>query len=162
MAVLTGPLALIRISGADQPVGSMKNITISEQFQVEDVRGIGFYETQELADTAFTGEATCESYSIDYYKVLNTLDGDGALLRTVESGQQFVDTLLLNNAGIDIDIYRKVAASRADNGAVTAGMELFLSLKGAKLTQDSITIAEGQISSRNSSFRFLSAIKRLV
>lgn len=160
MGVLTAPLAVITVN--DQFVGTMKNITVTEQFAVEQVVGIGNFEAQELPRVSFTGEASCESYNLDYYRMLNAIDDARGLLRTVESAQEFVDTVLLNETGLDINIYRKVTDTTASNGAITTKNVLFATLQGAIITQDGFTISEGQISSRNTNFRFRSGIKRLV
>lgn len=159
MPVYTAALGIIKVNGI--AIGTMKTINITEDYRTEQIYGIGNFEPQELATLQFSGTATAEMYNVDFYKALNVLETGDALLRTVDSIEQFADTILLNTDGVDIDLYRKVEASRSANGAITSTDELFASLRGAKITKDGMSLTEGQVSGRNVEFMYRSGISRL-
>jgi hypothetical protein len=155
--VLTAPLAIIRIGGV--AIGKIKNIRITESIQRGTVRGIGRLTPDELPAVAWDGSLNCGMYTIDMSKSLNVLTDAKVLQRVVQSNSEFVDTVLLQEDGLQIDIMRKVVASRdAETGVVQSELEIFASVKGCFITREGMDITESQISGRDADFVYTNPI----
>lgn len=152
--VLTAPLALIKISGVT--VGKIKNIRVQEQYQRGNVMGIGALISQEKPILGIQCSFTCSSYVISVKK-LGTIDNP-FVLRGATTTEQFVNTVLTQDNGVDIYIMKK-GAKTLTNGIVTEASEenLFV-IKNAFLTSQSFDIQEGQISGSDLSGEYLEPI----
>lgn len=160
MRSLTAPLAIIKVNNIE--VGFVRNLNINESHEITPIYGIGHLTPQELPVTKWSGTMTAESYLIDFYKALNVLTDASIVQRTVNSPEEFVDTVLLNDDGVTLDIYRKVEVDRdPTTGVVQSGLEIFASVRGCKMTRDGISISDGQIAGRNVEFMYKTPIFRL-
>lgn len=156
--VLTAPLAIIKIGGV--AIGKMQNITFDENTNRVAVRGIGNLTPDEVPAVTWDGTLTCSQYSIDFSKALNQInDGKGGQQRVVNTVDEFVNTVLLQDEGLTLDIMRKVVDTKDPvTGVVTPKLEIFMSVKGCFQNRDGITIAEGQVSNRNASFMYINPV----
>jgi len=152
--VLTAPLALIKIGGVT--VGKIKNIRVQEQYQRGNVMGIGALISQEKPILGIQCSFTCSSYVVSVKK-LGTIDNP-FVLRGATTTDQFVNTVLTQDNGVDIYIMKK-GAKTLTNGIVTEASEenLFV-IKNAFLTSQSFDIQEGQISGSDMSGEYLEPI----
>ena len=72
---------------------------------------------------------------------------------------EFVDTVLLEENGVQIDIMRKTKASQdATTGIITSQLEVFATIQGAFITRESFDITESQISGRDVDFEYTTPI----
>lgn len=152
--VLTAPLALIKIGGVT--VGKIKNIRVQEQYQRGNVMGIGALISQEKPILGIQCSFNCSSYVISIKK-LGTIDNP-FVTRGATTTEQFVNTVLTQDNGVDIYIMKK-GAKTINNGIVTEASEenLFV-IKNAFLTSQSFDIQEGQISGSDMSGEYLEPI----
>lgn len=152
--VLTAPLALIKIGGVT--VGKIKNLRVQEQYQRGNVMGIGALISQEKPILGIQCSFTCSSYVVSIKK-LGTIDNP-FVLRGATTTEQFVNTVLTQDNGVDIYIMKK-GAKVITNGIVTEASEenLFV-IKNAFLTSQSFDVQEGQISGSDMSGEYLEPI----
>ena len=152
--VLTAPLALIKISGVT--VGKIKNLRVQEQYQRGNVMGIGALISQEKPILGIQCSFTCSSYVISIKK-LGSIDNP-FVLRGATTIDQFVNTVLTQDNGVDIYIMKK-GAKTIINGIVTeASEENMFVIKNAFLTSQTFDIQEGQISGSDMSGEYLEPI----
>lgn len=152
--VMTAPLAIIKVGGV--PIGKMKNIRVTENIQRGKTIGIGRLTPDELPALSWSGSLTCAFYTIRLDKQ-NELLKTG-LLRNVNSLQEFVNTVLLQEDGVDIDILKKVKDHINPNGSIEPRYEIFGTIRGGFQTRDGFDISEGQISGRDAGFDYLNPI----
>lgn len=152
--VLTAPLALIKIKGVT--VGKIKNLRVQEQYQRGNVMGIGSLISQEKPILGIQCSFTCSSYVVSVKK-LGTIDNP-FVLRGATTTDQFVNTVLTQDNGVDIYVMKKGAKTLV-NGIVTEASEenLFV-IKNAFLTSQNFDIQEGQISGSDMSGEYLEPI----
>ena len=152
--VLTAPLALIKIGGVT--VGKIKNLRVQEQYQRGNVMGIGALISQEKPILGIQCSFTCSSYVISVKK-LGSIDNP-FVLRGATTTDQFVNTVLTQDNGVDIYIMKK-GAKTIVNGIVTEASEenLFV-IKNAFLTSQNFDLQEGQISGSDMSGEYLEPI----
>lgn len=149
--VLTAPLALIKIGTTT--VGKIRNIRLQEQFQRGDVRGIGVLISSEKPILAINCIFTCSSYVISISK-LGTIDNP-FVVRNAPTRDTFVNTVLLQDNGVDIYVFKK-GAKQIENGIVKEIEEQdFLVIKNAFLDSQSFNIDEGQIAGSDLSGSYL-------
>lgn len=154
MRVMTAPLAVIKIGG--QVVGKIKNIRVQEQYQRGSIRGIGSLLEKERPILAVNCTFSCSAYTISIKK-LGTLDNP-FVLRGVKSTEQFVNTVLMQDNGIDIYIMKKNATT-IENGIVTeAGEEEFLVLRECYMESQSFDISEQSIGGTDVSGTYINPI----
>lgn len=151
--VLTGALAIVKIRGTE--VGKMRSISASENVQRSDVRGIGTIITKETPPVAWNGTLNCGFYEINFDKQGLA----GAIRRDVQTTQEFEDNLLLDDEGIQVDVYKKVEDFiDPATGQRRAKTEPYAIIKRVFIDSESFDINEGTVSGHNQSFRFLSPI----
>lgn len=150
--VFSGPLAIIRVQGV--AVGKMKSIRCTESIRRAKVVGLGQLVASEYAPLDWSGTLNCGAFMIDLSKELFP----GSLLRKVQTVQEWEDTLLLSNDGIQIDILRKVKDVLLPTGVIVPKLEVFASIKGAFLNRESFDISESQISGRDVDFEYSTPI----
>jgi len=150
--VITGPLALIKVRGTT--VGKMRNIRVTENFQRGSVQGIGQLNKDEVPVLSFTGTVTCDFYNIDFVKS----SIPGAIIRDATSIKQFIDTLILAEEGIQLDIFRKVRDAVDEKGRILSSPRIYATITDMFLDSEGFDIADQGISGRNQSFQYLSPI----
>ena len=151
---LTAPLAIIKVNGV--AIGKMKNIRITENIRRGRVVGLGFLNPSELPPLEWNGTLNASFYNMQFKK--NAIPS--SLARTVNSVEEFVDTVLLVENGVQIDIMRKVSDGSPDpqTGVIKSKLETFASVKGCFLTREGFDISEGQISGRDVDFEYTTPI----
>lgn len=149
---MTAPLAIVKVGGV--PIGKMRNIRLTENIRRGKVLGLGRLNPDELPALEWDGTLNCGFYLIDFSKEAIP----GTLLRSVQTVDDFVNTVLLNDLGVTIDIMRKVVGSIDSNGVVTPALEIFTSIQAAFLTREGMDISESQISGRDADFEYLNPV----
>jgi hypothetical protein len=152
--VITAPIAIIKVQGV--AVGKMKNIRIQETIRRGRVSGLGQLTPAELPALEWSGTLSCGFYNISFDKS----QLPKAIVRKVNTLDEFIDTVLLQENGIQVDIMRKVAASPPDpnTGIIPSELEIFASVKSCFLTREGFDIQEGQISGKDTDFDYLTPI----
>ena len=149
---MTAPLAIIKVNGV--PIGRMKNIRLTENIRRGNVLGLGRLTPLEKPPLEWDGSLSTSFYLIDFSDEII----EKTLLRKVQTVDEFVDTVLLNENGVTVDIMRKVKDTVAANGVVTPKLEVFASIKGCVMTSEGFDISESQISGRDASFEYLTPV----
>ena len=151
---LTAPLAVIKVNGI--VIGKMKDIRVTENIRRGRVSGIGQLTPDELPALEWSGSLNCGFYAVEFkIEVMKA-----ALVRNVNTLDEFVDTVLLQENGIQIDVMRKVKDTGPDpaTGIIVSRLEVFASVKGCFLTREGFDISEGQISGRDADFEYTTPI----
>ena len=156
--VMTAALAIIKIDGI--AVGRMKNIRVTENFSRSNVVGLGNIVSQEKPIVGWSGTCSCSTYTIDLKRIGNVSSSKFGLNREAGDANTFINSLLLNEKGIDICIYKKFAQT-IDNvtGLVSAvGDGEFCVIGNAFPNSQNFDIQEGSISGSDISFDYLNPI----
>lgn len=155
--VLTGAIALIKVDG--QIIGKMRSVSVQEQIQRMEVRGLGTIMPSEAAVTSWSGTLTCEFMSVSFKN-----DGiKNAIRRTFPNiasqaligGESFEDQLVLDTQGVQIDIFKKVADVIDANGIIKPKLIPYAVVQNCLIESDSFQISEGGIAGHNQSFKYL-------
>lgn len=151
---VTGPIALIKVNGIT--VGKIRDIRATETFARGEVRGLGNTNAQEVPILSHSGTFSIDAFLID----LKSSGVKKLMKREVVSPEQFRNTYLLSEDGIDIYIYKKIPKTVDDtSGLVTAIDEKPVAiLRRCFLDSESFNISEGQISTHSQTGRFLDEI----
>lgn len=152
MKTMTAPLAIVKTNGV--PVGKMKNIRLTETMRRGAVRGLGTYTPSELPALEWSGSLSCSFYLINFSNEAI----QRALFRNVQNVEEFVNTILLQEDGVTIDIMRKVKDFSAANGVIVPKLEIFASVKGCFVTREGFDITESQISGRDAEFEYTTPV----
>lgn len=152
--VLTAPLAIIKVNGI--AIGKMKGIRVNESIQRGRVSGLGQLTPDELPALAWDGTLTCDFYNVDFKKSMipNAID------RNVNTLVEWVDNVLLQEDGVQIDIYKKVKDSivpdnTGENNIIKGKLAVYATVQGCFLDAENFDITEGAISGRNQSFKYI-------
>ena len=154
---LTAPLAIIEIGG--QAIGKLKTFRATENIGRGDVRGIGTLIASEKPPLNINCSFTASSYFIDLSK-LGTIPNP-FINRTVNNSvEDFQNTLLLTESGVNIHLYRKIIEEQDQTtGVVTqVGKEKIGVIYNAFMDSQSFDITEGQISGSDMSGTYLDPI----
>lgn len=150
--VMTGALARISVNGTQ--IGYMRNVRWTENFNDQEVRGLGTIFVQESPVTSHSGTLSCDSYAFDVSKAIFP----GSIRRDVQTNQQFEDQMLLRD-GFQIDIFKKIEDVVDQNtGLKTAKPKTYAIIRDVFLNSEGADITEGAIAGRNASFRFNSPV----
>lgn len=150
--VLTGAVALVRVKG--QVIGKMRDVTVSEDLQRADVRGLGTIFSQEKPVVAHNGSLSCTYYFIDWA----TARAKGSIRRDVQTKNEYEDYLVLQEEGIQVDIFRKITDVIDARGIPVPKLKPIAIVKGVYTNNESLNISEGQVSTHNQSFVFTEPI----
>lgn len=153
--VMTAPLAVIKVDGV--AIGKMKNIRVTENIRRGNVRGIGELITTEVPALEWSGTLNAGFYTITFNNQDKLIKS--SLLRNVHTQQDFVNTVILLEQGITIDIMKKVKDfTDPTTGIIVPKLEVFASIRGAFATKEGFDISEGQISGRDVDFEYINPI----
>lgn len=153
--VMTAPLAVVKVNGI--AIGKMKNIRVTENIRRGRTTGIGRLTPDELPALDWSGTLNAGFYTIKLDSQ-DELTRKG-LLRNVNNLQEFVDTVLLQEDGLQIDIMKKVAQTMdPTTGIITPSYVVFASVRGCFATREGFDISEGQISGKDVDFEYLEPI----
>lgn len=151
---LTAPIALIKmqIGGELKTVGKIRNIRVTETFRRQPIKGIGTILPSERPIIDWDGTFSCQSFTVD----LHSAGMAAAINRKSTDANKFVNTLLLNERGVDIYIYRKVAnAIDANTGIVeTVLSEPIAPIRKCHPERQSFDITDGQVSGTDMDFSY--------
>jgi len=151
---MTSPLAIIKMG--NKVIGKMKNIRVTETFRRGDVRGLGNLISTEKPLLGIDCTLSCSYVLID----LKQAGIKDAVKRDVGTVQNFVNTILLNEQGVDIYIYKKEATIvDQTTGVVTGtGEGDFAVIRGAFVESQSFDITEGSLAGSDCTFTYLEPI----
>lgn len=159
--VLTAPLAIIKVNGV--AIGKMRNVRCTENFRRGRVAGIGELTPQELPALEWSGTLTCQFFLIDLKQTTNGSIPyiDGIHSPTLADTQKWIDGVLLQENGVDVDIYKKVSDGTVDaqTGLLNRGADdLIGTVQGCFIDRSGFDISEGQIAGRDMDFQYMSPI----
>lgn len=149
---MTAPLAIVKVGG--KPVGKMRNIRLTETIRRGKVIGLGRMNASEVPPLEWEGMMNAGFYLINF----DDQALEGALLRKVQTVDEFIDTVLLQDQGITVDILRKVTDFQQANGVIVPKLEVFASIKGCFITREGFDISESQISGRDADFEYITPV----
>ncbi len=151
--VLTAPLAVIKVNGVT--VGKMRNIRVTETIRRGRVSGIGELTPQEIPALEWNGTLTCGFYEVEF----ETTGIPEGINRTTGSLTAFVDNVLLQENGVDVVIYKKVADEIDPNtGLIQSRLRPHASIQGCFVDREGMDINEGQISGHDQDFTYITPI----
>lgn len=152
--VITAPLAVIRVNGVT--VGKMRNIRVQESMRRGRVSGLGQLTPDELPALEWSGTLSAGFYNVTFKKSAIPK----GIIREVNTIEEFVDTVLLQENGVQVDILRKEADGPPDpvTGIQKSKLVVFASVKGCFLTREGFDIQEGQISGKDADFEYTTPI----
>ena len=154
--VMTAPLAIIKINSV--AVGKMKNLRITETIRRGRVTGLGRLNPSELPALEWQGSLSCSSYTINFNLLMNK--SQLGTFRNAQDVEMWATAILLQEAGLEISIQRKVKSKEidAETGMVEVKYETFAKVNGAFASREGFDIQEGQISGRDTEFEYLEPI----
>ena len=148
--VMTAPLQSIKINSVT--VGKMKNVRITETIRRGRVTGVGRLNPEELPALEWSGSLSCSSYTINFNLLANV--SKLGTFRNAATVEEWANAILLQEAGLEISILRKVKDGEIDTetGLVKTKYETFAKVNAA------FDVQEGQISGRDTDFEYLEPI----
>jgi hypothetical protein len=164
--VLTAPLCVIKVNGI--AIGKMKDLRVTESIRRGKVVGLGSLVPDELPAIEWEGSMTCGFYTIDLKKSMIP----GLINRTVTSIEQWTNTVLLQEDGVQIDIYKRVKDPKQPDSSfpnistdpnfiqrvINGKLELFASVMGCFINREAFNISESSISGRDVEIQYLQPI----
>lgn len=154
--VMTAPLAIIKMNSVT--VGKMKNVRIVETIRRGRVTGVGRLNPEELPALEWSGSLSCSSYTINFNLLANV--SKLGTFRNAATVEEWANAILLQEAGLEISILRKVKDGEIDTetGLVKTKYETFAKVNAAFATREGFDVQEGQISGRDTDFEYLEPI----
>lgn len=151
MSVLTGALAIVRFKGT--AIGFLRSVSASENFGRADVQGLGTALTSEVPITSWRGTFNASQYEVDFSKALTP----DSIRRDVQTSQEFEDQLMLDQDGVQVDIFKKVEdfVDPATNLKRPKAIPYAI-IKNLFVETEGFNISEGQIAGHDFSGRYLS------
>lgn len=151
--VLTAPLGIIKVNGVT--IGKMRNIRINENISRGRVQGVGALTLSELPALSYVGTLTCDSYNVTYKKSAIP----DSLNTQVQTVQQFVDSVLLQEEGVEVQLFKKVPkVGQPRKGNIESTEDSIATIRNLFLDSKGMDISEGAISGKNQSFTFTEPI----
>lgn len=149
--VITAPLAIIRVGSV--PIGKMRGIKVQESIQRGRVQGLGKLTPDELPALSWSGTLSCDFYNIDF----NKSQIPNAIIRDVNLLKDWVSSVILQEDGVQVDLYRlvKTPPGAPGFGLIQGTEKLYATIKGLFLDAEGFDLSEGQVSGRNQSFQYL-------
>lgn len=160
MPTLSAPLGLIKMinpqTGQVVTVGKLKNIRVTETFRRLDVKGIGALYPSERPIVDWNGSFTAQSVVID----LHASGFSGAPNRDTNDPIKFANTLLLNEQGLQVFLYRKtIGTLNPTTGIVESVLEAPVAvISDAFIDRWSFDLVEGNIMGKDQDFTYLTPI----
>jgi hypothetical protein len=150
--VVTGAIALVKVRG--KVIGKMKSVSFTENFGRVEVRGLGTIYAQEVPIVTHSGSGSFERFLID----MKSTEITGSIRRDVQDKNEFEDFLVLQEEGIQLDIFKKETDLIDSRGIPKAKLSPLAIIKQVFLDSEGISITEGQVASRSNSFRFIDPV----
>lgn len=159
--VITGAIAIIKVNGV--AVGKMKDIRVNENFRrVRVGKGLGSIFADEFALVEWLGTVSCSFFEIDYAQsgvrnAVRRVFGSSILSQIASGNNQvnFEDQHVLDEIGVDLDIYKKLTDVVDPTGIITPKTEPYATLGGMFIDSDNVSITEANIAGRDQSFSYL-------
>lgn len=156
-----GAIAIVKVDG--KAIGKMRNISWSEDFQRQPVKGLGTIFSSEEPVTGFAGQLSCDLMEIDFENggVPGAINRKFSNVKSqvLTGGQSFEDQLVLDYNGIQIDIFKKIEdIIDPTTGNVVPKLTPFAVITRALIQTDRFEVSEGSISVRSQSFKYLDAV----
>jgi len=154
--VYTAPLAIVKINSI--AVGKMRNVRVTETIRRARVTGLGRLNASEVPPVEWTGNLTCQNYTINFNLLANKIQLGS--FRNSNTVDEWANKLLLQEDGLEIVLLRKVKDGAIDptTGAVQAKYITFAKTSGAFMTREGFDVQEGQISGRDTEFEYIDPI----
>lgn len=150
---LSAPLALIKanVGGSLKVIGKMRDVRVTETFRREKTKGIGELFPKENNVVDWAGTLSCSSFFVDLIEA-----GINVPNRKTNDPVKFANTILLDEDGIDVYLYRKIKnVTNETTGIVeTIAEELIAPIRMAFIERDSFHITENQLSGRDQEFTY--------
>ena len=150
----TAPLAVIKINGYAS--GYMRNVRVTENIQRAEVRGISNLTIQEVPAVGITCSLTADFFFINLKR-----PEVRAVLRRDEGKDALINTLVLGEVPMQIQIFKKVPTETSNDGIVTGvdnEGETLAVIRDYYPDSQSFDISENQVSGTNVSGRYLTPI----
>jgi len=164
---LTAPLALISTPGG-KPIGKMRGLRMTETIDRIPVRGIGALVPSELPAVGWSGSLTCDFFTIDLSGV-DPQTGDphtrvpGSLARAVPDLAAWVDNVLLQEDGVQLEILKKIKTGVNATTGLNEGIHVpFGTIRGCFVNREGFDIQDGQVSGTNQEFMYLTPLIFLI
>jgi len=160
--VLTGAIAIIKMRG--QAIGKMKDVSINETIGRIDVsKGLGSIFSDEFAVIKWSGTVSCSFWEVNYETsgvtdAIERVFGSNILSQIASGNNQenFEDQLVLNDLGVDIDVFKKLADVIDPNTKLIKPKAIpYATVRGMFIESDNVSINEGNVAGRNQSFKYL-------
>jgi len=149
----TGAMALIKVEGT--VIGRMQNIRVTENFTRARVGGLGTILAIEVPVTQWSGSFTASYYLIDWEKARVA----SSIRRDVQTKQEFEDYLILQENGIQVDVFQKVTdVIDPVTGLPIPKLKPFASITGCFTDSEAFNLAENQVGGHDQSFMFINPI----
>lgn len=149
--VFTAPLAIIKIGGV--AVGKIRTLSFTENVQRGEVQGLGELFLSEVPPLSVRCTFTADSYLINCNKFGDVEDPFWPT--RASTTQEFANTILLGELGVDIFVYSKIPGNY--NGTIITDIEQYKIgvVSNCFLDSKVIQANEGQIAGKNISGRYL-------
>jgi len=148
--VITAPLAIIEVDSV--VIGKMRGIRVNENIQRGNVQGLGQLVPDEKPALSWSGTVSCDFYNIDFRKS----QVPNAIIRTVQTIQEWQDSVMLQEEGVTLKIFKRIAQPNQPTfGLIASENKTYAIIKGLFLDTENFDINEGQVSGRNQSFQYL-------
>lgn len=152
--VFTGAMAIVTVGNDPTPIGKMKDISGSESLQRGRVGGLGTILPLEVPVLEWSGSFSCSYYLIDWAVARMA----GSIKRRVDSNDNFENYLVLQEQGITVEIFKKVAGALNPDGTPRADRKSFAKIVGAFTNSEGFSLSEGQIGGHNQDFQYINPI----
>lgn len=156
----TGAIALIKVNG--QVVGKMRSVRVQENMQRQEVRGLGTIIPDEVPVVTWAGTLTCDQISISF--INGGIPGGirrnfkNAVSQVLNGAASFEDQLVLDDQGVQIDVFKKVSDVINAQGIINPKLEPFIIVKQCFIDSDSLEVTEGGLAGHNQSYRYIQPI----
>lgn len=149
--VFTAPLCIVKQNGV--AIAKIRSLRLNESIQRGEVQGLGRLTLDEVPPTRIRCSASFSFYNV----VFRDSAIPKGIDRQFENIKDFVDNFLLKD-GVQIDIYKKVEDTVNENGIKTAKLEPFATIRDMFIDSDSMDVTEGNVSTRDQSFQYLTPV----
>ena len=150
---VTAPLAVIKINGYAS--GFMRTVRITENVQRGEVKGISNLTLQEVPAVGYTCQLVADFFFISLKR-----PEIQALVNRTGSVKEFVNTLILGELPVQIQVFKKVKVTEVNNlvTEIDPEGETLGVIRDFFFDSQSFDITEGQVSGSNISGRYLTPI----
>ena len=157
---LHGGIALIKSGGV--VIGLMRSIDVTESITRIRVGGVGTILPKEQAATQWDGTVTTDFMMINLKQTgipgAIRRDFDSATSQVLNGNASFEDQLVLDDSGVQVDVFKKVKDVQMSDGKIIPKVAPIAVIKRCMIDSDAMNIAEGGVSSRRQSFKYLDPV----